>query len=391
MPFETFKGFGQPEQKTNNAEIKSKPHEVLKGFRKKLWEKTRHLLISLGMDIPSQESSGTEDEIVDKILDIRNNCDDDKFLDAEIKLNDEDYNLRTIAQIDQEFNPDRKKNYDDWDLTAEEEAVRWLNREILVNEKLQKFTRGDTFSADELAKANRDPKAGTMYLLKKTKEQDKEQEQYGKEEGRLLAKTLLDMQSNLGATEMIKEIMAENGIKTKLEMEQKIFEDYFDNFQGYMDNSKEILKHLADKKLAKSINGRMKKFESIIKGCQMEENEYSFVHGDLNFNNIIYSGDKAYLSDWQKAGKTQNKELSLIYDLGNVLQESVEKFDNIEQTKEFISGIEEEITEHYSDHPEVAEAIIILTKLRSFAMMVNDLEDDEKRDYVMKELGDQEL
>lgn len=329
-----------------------------------------------------------EKSAVAAIKEARDKSEDYKFLDVKIERAGERLDLRIFAQIDPKHDPDRKKNYDNWDLTPQEEAERWLNREILVNEKIRKFSAGADFSADEIVDANREPKAGAMFLLKRTGEQARVVGMYGEAEGRALAKTLLDMQSGLDATGMIKEIMEENGIETKLEMERKIFEDYFDHFDGYMDNSKVILEELGDEELAERIEGRMEQHREAIESRQLGEDEYSLVHGNVNFDTVKYSKDgRVSLSDWQLAGKTQNKGLSLVYDLGNVFQEAVEKFDDLRKAGQFIGGIEAEIRARYQDSPDMAEAIISLAKLRSFAMILNGL-DGEKKDFVLKSIGE---
>lgn len=365
----------------------TRPSEKLKGFRKTIWEKTRTVFARIGLEFNGDANLGIEKNAVLKIKEIRSKNEKDKFLDLKFEKGTENLNLRTVAQVDGKYNPDRDKNYTEWDLTPQEEAERWLNREILVNEKLTKFTTGESVSGDELVEANRDQKKGPMFLLKRTKDQEGELDQYGEAEGRVLARSLLDMQTNLRATEMIDEIMAENGIMSKLEMEQKIFEDYFDHFDGYMDNSKVILEELGDEELAGRLEERIEKFRGVIESRQLSEDEYSFVHGNINFDTVKYSKDgKAYLSDWQRAGKTQNRELSLVYDLGNALQEAIEKLD-ADKAKMFIDGVEAEIREHYKDQPEVAGAVINLTKLRSFAMIVKEAKDD-KRDLVLRGLGE---
>lgn len=385
MPTEKFgsgeSGFDREE------EIVVNPGEKLKGFKKALWERTRAVFARLGLDSRSIDNEEMGRSAVEKIGEIRNKNEDDKFLDLDIVRGGENLNLRTIAQADSKYNPDRDKNYNEWDLTPQEEAERWLNREILVGKKLAKFTIGESVSADELVDADRNPKEGSTFFLKRTKEQRGAQDKYGEAEGRALTKVLLDMQTNLRATEMVKEIMTEEGIKTKLEMEQKLFEDYFDHFDGYMDNSNAILEELGNEGLANRLRERMEKFRGVIEGRQLGEAEYSFVHGNINFDSIKYSKDgKAYLSDWQRSGKTQNKELSLVYDLGNALQEAVEKLEP-KQAEDFIKGVESEIRDYYKDQPEVAEAVINLTKLRSFAMIVNDVK-DEKLALVIRGFGE---
>ncbi len=375
MPIEKF---GGENGESLEGEESVRPSEKLKGFRKKLWEKTRTIFSRIGIEKVGGTSLEAEEDIVSKIGEIRNKNEDDKFLDLEISKDGENLGLRTVAQIDSKYNPDRVKNYNEWDLTPQEEAERWLNREILVGEKLDKFTIGESVSADELVDANRDPKQGEIFLLKRTKEQAGQQDEYGESEGRALAKSLLDMQKNLRATEMVREIMTEEGIENKLEMEQKIFEDYFDHFDGYMDNSKVILEELDDEDLAGRIEKRMEEFRVVIEEVQLGEDEYSFVHGNVNFDTVRYPEDgRAYLSDWQRAGKTQNKALSLVYDLGNALQEAIEKLESA-KAKAFILGVESELKFQYQDNRKLGLAIINLAKLRSFSMIVNDLEDDKK-------------
>ena len=172
----------------------------------------------------------------------------------------ENLRLRFIGQVDTKYDPDREKDYATWDLTPREEAERWLNREILVGEKINKFFSAGTISADSLVEYNRSRRVGEMFLLKKIKSAEKETEEYGEAEGRLLGQTLINLQTGLNATAMIKEIMVENGIKTKLEMEQRIFEDYFDNFDGYMDNSRVILGDLNNEDIKENWKVYQKRF-----------------------------------------------------------------------------------------------------------------------------------
>lgn len=386
MSIEDFPGFAKPPVPA--AEKIARPGDKLEGFKAALWERTKAIFSRIGLDLAGKAGLTSEKAAVKEIKGIRNNNEDYKFLDLEVELAGEQLALRSVAQVDDRYQPDREKNYDNWDLTPQEEAERWLNREILVNEKLAKFMGGVSVSADEMVKGNRDPKSGPMFLLKRVAEQEKEQEEYGEAEGRALAATLLEMQKRLRATDMVNEIMVENGIETKLEMEQKVFEDYFDHFDGYMENSQGVLEDLGDKALAERLAARMEQYREVIDDCQLEDDEYSLVHGNINFDTVRYSKEgRATLSDWQLAGKTQNKELSLVYDLGHAMQAAVENLDSAQQAEAFIGGVEAEIKDFYKERPAVAEAVINLTKLRSFAMIVNDQE-GEKKDLILKGLGE---
>lgn len=345
--------------------------EKLKGFRGQIWEKTKGILEKLNVRFSDKEM---ENLALERIKDLKNKNEDYLFLDVDVERNGEILNLRTVGQIDKNYDPNREKNYDEWDLNTQEEGERWLNREILVNEKIHRFFKGDRIMADSLVDADRRPENGNMFFLKKTKEQTLDAEQYGETEGRALARTLLSLQNNLDSTGMVKEIMEEEEIETKLEMEQRVFEDYFDHFGGYMDDCAGILNDIDDEELAENIRNKMLDYQEIIESCQMEEDEHSLVHGNVNFDTVIYEDGKAYLSDWRRAGTTQNRELSLVYDLGDILNEATERLETPEQIDSFINGIISEIQECYKDEPEKGEAVINLAKLRSFSMTVNENE-----------------
>ncbi|OGF25761.1 hypothetical protein A2303_07245 [Candidatus Falkowbacteria bacterium RIFOXYB2_FULL_47_14] len=363
----------------------SRPGEKLKGFRAELWQRAKSVLTRLGFDLSARETVGLEKETVKKIKEIRNRNEEDKFLDLELERGGENLRLRFIGQVDTKYDPDREKDYATWDLTPREEAERWLNREILVGEKINKFFSAGTISADSLVEYNRSRRVGEMFLLKKIKSAEKETEEYGEAEGRLLGQTLINLQTGLNATAMIKEIMVENGIKTKLEMEQRIFEDYFDNFDGYMDNSRVILGDLNNEDIKENLEAQMEKYRETIEAGQLNKDEYAFVHGDVNLETARLSAGKMYLSDWRLSGKTQNRELAIVYDLGNAFNSAIENFDTAAQAEEFIRGAEKAVREHYKDQS-TAEAVIRLAKLRSFAMILNDLK-GEKKDFVRQELG----
>lgn len=360
------------------SESKKYSHfEKLEGFQAKLGGKVKNLLERLNAVFSSEDM---ENEAVERIEDIEEGSEECLFLDTEIERNGEVFNLRTVAQMEDDYDPNREKNYNEWDLTLQEEAERWLNREILVNEKIHKFFSGDRITADSLMDADRNSKNGNMFILKKTKERIIEIEEYGNIEGRALVRTLLSLQQDLDGSGMVKEIMDEEGIKTKLEMEQKVFEDYFDNFQGYMDDCKNILGGVDDHKLAEDIKNKMLSYGDIIRSCQMKKDEYSLVHGNVNFDTVVYEDGRAYLSDWRRAGTTQNRELSLIYDLGDIFNEAIERLETREQVDDFIGGVVAGIEEHYQDEPPKAEAVVNLAKLRSFSMTFND--NDIAKDHI---------
>lgn len=368
-----------------------RPGEKLKvPFKVVLWKRAQALLQRFGIDLSGQNNMDLEKETVEQIRGIRNKEEDDKFLDIDLDRSGERQTMRMIAQVDPKYDPDREKDYDDWDLTPEEEARRWLNREILVAEKMGYYQKGAPISADQRIDSDRSMRPDhTMFLLKHTKEQGREWEQYGEIEGRALAQILLRMQTDLDATAMIKDIMEEESIKTKLEMEQKIFEDYFDHFDGYMENSRGILEDLGDEDMMEEIEALMESHREDIEACQLGEDEYSLVHGQVGMDTVIYStdGQRANLADWQKAGKTQNRELSIVYDLGDGMRDAVERLDDISQIESFIRGAEAAIREHYgADRSDVAEAVIHLAKLRSFSMILNDM-DGEKKEFIIQEMG----
>lgn len=355
--------------------------EKIREFKDGLLGKAREILKSRGAEFDEKQAGQTLRE-----LNPREEGEGDMFADFEVAVGGEPAKLRLVGQYEENFNPDREKNYDEWDLIPREEALRWLNREIIVNEKLAKFNKGDNISADETVEANRGIKAGDLYLLKKSQEQRGNPEFYGEKEGGAVAKTLLNMQDNLRATDMVCEIMSENSIKTKLELEQKIFEDYFDHFDGYKENTTVILEeveHSIKDKIAKALE----RYREAIESRQLEGHEYSLAHGNCNLETVIYTEDgKALLSDWKRAGTTQNKELSLVYDLGEIMADKLENTESLQGTDDFIKGIEEEVEERYrQDDPAVAEAVINLAKFRSFAMCLNSL-DGEKKEYALKQL-----
>jgi len=382
MSIEQFGGFKPPEQ-----EKITRPGEKLEGFHQELWGRAKSLLNRAGLSFEGEDNLDKEKEAIERIKGIENNAEgeDDMFLDMEFKRGEENLDLRLIGQINSDHEPGREINYDEWDLTPQEEAERWLNREIIVSEKLGKYLSGEPVSTGKFIEANRDKNAGDMFILQKTAEANKAHEQFGQAEGRALARTLLNLQNNLKATEMVKEIMAENNIKTKLELEQKIFEDYFDNFDGYMDNSEDILGDLDDGELAGKIRTKMEVYRELIENRQLGKDEYSLAHGHCKLEAMVHTKDnKMLLGNWKRPGTTQNRELSLIYDLGDAFNDAVERFETPAQAQEFISGTEEEIKDHYDD-PKVAEAVIELTKLRAFAMNVNDLR-GEKQIFMKQEL-----
>src|SRR3989339_1631604 len=383
MPTEKFGGFTEP-PKSKKEKI-SRPGEKLKGFRADLWQRAKYILTRLGFDLSARETVVLEKETVKKIKEIRNRNEEDKFLDLELERSGENLRLRLIGQVDTKSDADWEKDCAKRNLTPREEAERWLNREILVAEKINKFFSGGTISADSPIEYNRGRKTGEMFLLKKTKSSEKDPAEYGEAEGRHLGQALIDLQTKLNATAMIKEIMVENGIKTKLEMEQRIFEDYFDHFDGYMDNSRVILGDLNNEDITEILEAQMEKYRETIDAGQLKNDEYAFVHGDVNIETARLSAGRMYLSDWRLSGKTQNRELAIVYDLGNAFNSAIENFDTAAQAEEFIRGAEKAVREHYKDQS-TAEAVIRLAQLRSFAMILNDLK-GEKKDFVRQELG----
>jgi len=383
MPIEKFDQFPPP-AKTPEA-LKEKQEisltEKIKQFKEGLISKAQEILGRTGIEFNQDEARERVEEI-----NPQQEGEEDMFAEIEADLDSEPVSLRLLGQYDEHYDPEREKDYDKWDLTPREEAERWLRREIIINQKLNKFLSQGSVSADQIIEANHDPRQGDLYLLKRTREQHKDFEQYGEQEGRAIARTLLDLQKNLKATKMIQEIMAENQITSKLELEQKIFEDYFDHFEGYQENTQKELGEM-EHEIKHEIATALTRYEDIIKSRQLEGHEYSLAHGGCYLDKIIYTADgRALLSDWKRAGTTQNRELSLVYDLGDVMNGALENLDSIDNIKEFIRGIEEEIKEHYQDDdPRVAEAVINLTKFRSLAMVVDGL-DGEKKEYALAQL-----
>lgn len=374
----------------SSIEKKPRPGEMLKSYKKALWEKTKAIFLKLGVTLEGESGIALEKVAVAGIKEMKNNSEDFRFLDTPYYQDGNEFVLRQVGAIDPKHNPEKAPVYEPWKLTEQQEGERALNREILILENLDDFTDGETVSADTQVKANRSYQAGPLFLAKEIRNQERALEKYGEEEGRALAKTLLRLQTNVRATEMINKIMIQDGIADKRDLENKIFEDYFDDFDGYMDNSAPILEDLDNKKLATRLKKKMEAFRETIENEQLVEEEYSLVHGNVNFDTIKFSNEGgAYLSDWQKAGETQNPPLSLVYDLGTAFQEAVEKFDDLSQIEAFIGGIETEIRNFYNEKgkPELAEAVIGLTKLRSFAEIVNDQE-GEKKKFVLRALGE---
>ncbi len=303
----------------------------------------------------------------------------DMFMDFDGQIAGGTTNLRLIGQDDGNYNPEREKDYNKWDLTSREEAERWLKREIIVNEKLAKFYQGESISADSLIDANKDVSSGDRYLLLSREAADREPVDYQEAEGRAITRTLLDLQENLKATEMIQEIMAENGITTKLEMEQKIFEDYFDHFDGYQENTGVILSEMKHQ-IKEEIALALEKYRPVIENRQLAGDEYSLTYGNCNLGAVIFKQGRALLADWRRAGKTQNKELSLVYDLGEIMADKLENTDSIKNTEAFIAGIEAELYRNYGDKDRgVATAVINLAKFRSLAMILDGLRGEKKK------------
>jgi len=381
----------RPEQ-LNESERKSafefEQLEKLKGFPKKLWEKARNTMTEL--KLAPGNSDEWPNEAKERIKGIENGSEDDesRFLDLEVTKEGKTLEFRTIAQIDPKYNPDRKKNYDEWNLTPQEEAERWLNREIIIGESLSKYSTGEQISADKLVDGNRNSKSGNMYILKEVEQNSREPEKYGREEGAALARTLLDLQNNLKATEMVQNITSEEGIETKLELEQKIFEDYFDHFDGYAENTGVILGEVKNKKLRKEIGEALEGYRSTIEETQLEGDEYSLAHGNCKLENVVYNENgRALLKDWQRSGTTQNRELSLVYDFGDAMKDAVERFDDPKQAEDFISGIEEEVARHYENkNARAGEAVVDLAKFRSFAEIINDA-GGKKKAFIQKQLN----
>ena len=151
MPIERPENLNMAEQEKNQEQKPVFEFEQLeqlekfKGFRKQLWEKAKSLLTELDLTPPGEKHEKWAKETTEQIKGIENGSEDDesRFLDLQVTKEGQNLELRTIAQIDSKYNPDREKNYDEWDLTPQEEAERWLNREIIIGEKLTKYLSGE--------------------------------------------------------------------------------------------------------------------------------------------------------------------------------------------------------------------------------------------------------
>jgi hypothetical protein len=387
MAIEKFSGFGPPEGPPPASEEEKviRPGEKLEGFYKQLWERASKVMSALDLDLESKANLEKGKELEGKIEEIKKlEKDDDHkdeylFLETELQTDEGRLTLRMPAQIDKDYDPYKLIDYDEGNPGYEAESKRWLGREIMMLEKLNRFCEGEPILADTLIKANRNKASDEFFLLKKTEIGDKPPEEFGEAEGRALAETLLGLQYRVNATGLIKEIMAEEKLKTKYELENNVTEDYFDDKQGYLDNVKGEMKGLP-KDLRKQAWAEMKKQLEVVDMDQLEDGQYSLAHGNCKFDNLVYKDKKILLADWKRPGTTLNKQLSIVYDLSDVYMDAIENIEDPEQAKAFLKGIEDRLRQEYQGKQfgrkdktvsgaAMAEAVIKLTKLRAYSMI----------------------
>jgi len=355
-----------------------RPGEKLEESRKKIWEKAKKLLSGFGLDFSSESGREKEEEIVDRIQEIEvmekgeeyDDGDDNLFLETEIDYQGKPVVFKMVAQSDPNYDPGYKIDYAKETPDYQKEAERRLLREAVINQKLAKF--GASISADTILDA--ETKVGQdMYFVKSKAESTKEIADFGYEEGKQLAVSMFSLQYETDSSAIVNEIMKERGYNSQYELENEFSEDIFNDFQGYLDNSEAILNDcVADKIIkktdAKKIFAEMKKYQSVIDSCQMQKNEYSIAHNNAFLDNISVSPEgKILLSDWSNVGTTQNRELSLVNDLGQTMKSARENLSE-ENADAFLKGLEDELLSCYKkkDKEEVAQAIIRLARLRTF-------------------------
>ncbi|MCU0679172.1 MAG: hypothetical protein MUC28_01855 [Planctomycetes bacterium] len=371
------------------AEKTPRPGEKLEGEKREIWEKAKSVLAKMGFDFSARSGEEKEKELIKSIKRIKqmekggeyDNEEENLFLETDLEYMGKGAHLKMVAQADKNYDPGYKIDYAKESPDFQKEAERRLKREAITGQKLPIFTKGRKVSADIIEEA--ETIAGRdMFLLKTTEQSAKNPDDFGYDEGRETAKTLLILQYEVNSSALVNEVMREQGYKTQYELENEFSEDIFNDFNGYMDNSRRILKdrikdRAITKKDAQLIEKEMEKYRSVIESRQMGEGEYSLAHnGSYLENMVVGRNGEVYLRDWNKVGTTQNRELSLINDLGLAFESAREHLGE-EKAGEFIRGAEEEIKNFYTSRGEneeekaknrlVAEAVIRLTKLRTFA------------------------
>jgi hypothetical protein len=358
------------------------PAERLEGAKKQLWEKARRILSGLGFDFSSHYGSKKGEEIVERIVEIEQmtkgedyDVDENLFIETDIDYQGRPAIFKMVAQADPGYEPLYKIDYAVEGPDFQKEAERRLLREALMGEKLHKFG-GEAVTADTIGQSETTP-GKDMYFVKKVEDTEKPTDDFGYDEGKQLAATLFSLQYKVKSSALVNEVMAERKYKNQYELENEFSEDIFNDFDGYMDNSRAILNdRIADKaitkKQAKAVMAEMEKYREIITSTQMEDNEYSLVFNNTYLDNLkVDASGNIRLSDWSNVGTTQNRELSLVNDIGQALESARE---NLEKADEFERGLGEGLKEYYSDldgfdssrAEEMVKAIMRLAKLRTF-------------------------
>lgn len=359
------------------------PAERLEGAKKQIWEKAKRILSSLGLDFSSHYGGEKGEEIVERIDEIEqmtkgddfDNVDDNLFVETEIDYQGSPAIFKMVAQADSGYNSDYKIDYAIESPDYQKEAERRLMREAVIGEKLGRFG-GEAVSADIIEKSETTP-GRDMYFVKKVRASEKPIDGFGYNEGKQLAVTLLGLQYEVDSSALIKEVMTERNYSNQYELENEFSEDVFNDFDGYLDNSRAILNdRVADKvitkKQAKAYMAEMEKFRTIIESRQMKDGGYSLSFNNTFLDNLrVDSSGKIRLSDWSNIGTTQNRELSMVNDIGQALESARECAD---EAAEFEQGLQEGLKEYYSklsgisdtQAEEITTAILRLAKLRVF-------------------------
>lgn len=352
-------------------------------FRAKFLEKAKNILGRLGVAWESAAGQEKETEIkedLERIEPMKKGEEYDEeeemmLLETSVEIGGREQTFKMVAQTDPNYQPEYKIDYEKEMPDYQKHAERMLKREAIIGQKLARFTDGQAVSADTIEDADTTP-GRDMYLAKSTLENHRELSEFGREEGRMLAQTLLNLQYNVRSSEMINEIMGEQGYGNQYELENEFSEDIFNHFDGYLENSQAILEdRVEDGDITREEVGKvrkeMEKYRPIIEGRQMGEDEYSLVHNECFVDKLVAGKDgNMYLADWKNAGTTQNRELSLVSDLGQAFESARDHMDE-EKAGEFMEGAREKLEEFYSREGAeqgklLAEAVVSLAKLRVF-------------------------